>query len=130
MMAQMGTPDMALPIQYALTYPKRVKGIANHLKLEKLGSLTFSKPDMKIFRSLALGFEVAKMGGSAPVVFNAANEIAVQSFLAGQIRFAEIVEIIEKCLNKHNVCPCVSIEELLDADAWARREVTECLRKI
>lgn len=127
--AQLGTPDMCLPIQYALTYPQRMKGIANHLKLDELGRLTFAKPDLDTFRSLAIGFEVARIGGSAPVVFNAANEAAVQEFLAGRIKFSMIVELIEHCLNKHTVCPSVSLEELLEADAWARKEVIECLKQ-
>jgi 1-deoxy-D-xylulose-5-phosphate reductoisomerase len=126
--AQMGTPDMCLPIQYALTWPVRKKGISNHLKLHELGKLTFCSPDLGKFRALALGFEVAKTGGSAPVVFNAANESAVAAFLAGRIAFYEIVELIEHCLNKHNVSPSVSLEQLLEADAWARREVDKCLK--
>ena len=127
--AQLGTPDMCLPIQYALTYPRRLKGVAKHLKLDELGKLTFSKPDLHTFRALALGFEVARIGGSAPVVFNAANEAAVQEFLAGRIKFSMIVELIEHCLDKHTVCPSVSLEELLAADTWARKEVIECLKQ-
>jgi 1-deoxy-D-xylulose-5-phosphate reductoisomerase len=125
MIAQLGEPDMCLPIQYALTYPQRVAGIAKTLHLEQIGSLTFEKPNFETFRALSLGYEVAKMGGTAPVVFNAANEAAVEEFLAGRIKFVNIVEIIESCLNRHNVKPTVSLEEVLDADAWARREVTE-----
>jgi 1-deoxy-D-xylulose-5-phosphate reductoisomerase len=127
--AQLGTPDMCLPIQYALTYPARKKGIANHLRLDQLGKLTFAKPDMNRFRALAIGFEVAKSGGSVPVVFNAANEAAVAAFLAGRIGFVEIIELIENCLDKHNACTSVSLDELLEADAWARREVCECLKQ-
>jgi 1-deoxy-D-xylulose-5-phosphate reductoisomerase len=127
--AQLGTPDMCLPIQYALTYPRRLAGAAKHLKLEELGKLTFAKPDLHTFRALALGFEVARTGGSAPVVFNAANEAAVQKFLAGHIKFSAIVELIEHCLNKHTVCSNVSLDELLKADAWARKEVIECLKQ-
>jgi 1-deoxy-D-xylulose-5-phosphate reductoisomerase len=74
---------------------------------------------------LSLGYTVAKTGGTAAVVFNAANEAAVEEFLAGRIRFANIIELIEHCLNKHNVKTNVSIEELLEADAWARTEVSE-----
>ena len=121
--AQLGTPDMCLPIQYALTYPKRVKGITEHLKLGELGKLTFEKPDLKVFRALALGFEVARTGGTSAAVFNAANEAAVQEFLAERIKFGNIVELIEHCLNKHDVKTDVGLEELLEADAWARKEV-------
>ena len=123
--AQLGTPDMCVPIQYALTYPARVEGIAKHLRLEEIGSLTFERADMEKFRSLPLAYEVARTGGTAAVVFNAANEAAVQEFLAGRIKFVSIVELIEQCLNKHNVKRQGALEELLEADAWARREVSE-----
>jgi 1-deoxy-D-xylulose-5-phosphate reductoisomerase len=125
MIAQLGEPDMCLPIQYALTYPSRVAGIAKTLRLEEIGKLTFEKPNMETFRALSLGYEVARTGGTAPVVFNAANEAAVEEFLAGRIKFVNIVEIIENCLNRHNVKNTVSLEDVLEADAWARREVME-----
>ena len=125
MIAQLGEPDMCLPIQYALTYPQRVAGIARALHLEEIGKLTFEKPNLETFRALSLGYEVAKAGGTAPVVFNAANEAAVKEFLAGRIKFVNIVEIIEHCLDRHNIKPTVSLGEVLEADAWARREVTE-----
>lgn len=127
--AQLGTPDMCLPIQYALTYPLRLPGIAEHLRLDELGQLTFEKPNLKVFRALALGFEVAKTDGTAAVVFNAANEAAVGEFLEGRIKFVNIVELIEHCLDKHSVKTGVSLEELLEIDAWARREVIECLKQ-
>ena len=78
---------------------------------------------------LSLGFEVARTGGTAAVVFNAANEAAVQEFLAGRIKFVNIVKVIEHCLNKHNVKRRVSLEELLEADAWARREVVRSVKR-
>lgn len=121
--AQLGEPDMCLPIQYALTYPRRVAGIAKRLRLEQMGKLTFEKPDLKTFRALPLAYEVARTGGTAAAVFNAANEAAVEEFLAGGIKFVKIVELIEHCLNKHNVKTSASLEELLEADAWARKEV-------
>ena len=123
--AQLGKPDMCLPIQYALTYPARVAGIAKKLRLEDMCKLTFERPNLETFRALSLGFEVARTGGTAAVVFNAANEAAVEEFLAGRIKFINIIELIEHCLNKHNVKPTISLEELFEADAWARREVTE-----
>ena len=125
MIAQLGEPDMCLPIQYALTYPARVAGIARTLRLEEIGTLTFEKPNLETFRALSLGYEVARTGGTAPVVFNAANEAAVEEFLAGRIKFVNIIEIIEDCLNRHNVKTTVSLEDVLEADAWARREVAE-----
>jgi 1-deoxy-D-xylulose-5-phosphate reductoisomerase len=127
--AQMGRPDMCLPIQYALTYPARVPGISEHLKLEEIGHLTFEEPDLEVFRALALGYEVAKEGGTAAAVFNAANEAGVEAFLAGQIEFYRIVELIECCLDRHNRRRRVSLDELLEADAWARNEVAECLKQ-
>jgi len=128
--AQLGEPDMCLPIQYALTFPARVAGIAKELRLEEIGTLTFAKPDFRTFRSLSLAYEVAQAGGTAPVVFNAANEAAVDEFLAGRIKFVSIVEFIEHCLDKHNIKTKVSLGELLEADAWARREVTELAPRV
>jgi len=127
--AVLGRPDMCVPIQYALTYPRRVKGIGQRLRLSELGKLTFEKPNRKVFRALDLGFAVAAEGGSAPVVFNAANEVAVEEFLAGRIRFGMIVRAIEHCLNKHDVIPSVSLEELPAVDAWARNQVRDYLKK-
>lgn len=121
--AQLGEPDMCVPIQYALTYPKRVSGICKHLRLEEIGQLTFERPNLETFRSISLGFEVAQTGGTAPVVFNAANEVAVEEFLTGEIRFVNIVELIEHCLNRHDVKKYSSFEEILQVDAWARKEV-------
>ncbi|HEC03761.1 MAG TPA: 1-deoxy-D-xylulose-5-phosphate reductoisomerase [Phycisphaerales bacterium] len=123
--AQLGEPDMCLPIQYALTYPARVAGITRELRLEDTGRLTFAKPDFRTFRALPLAYEVARTGGTAPVVFNAANEAAVEEFLAGRIAFVNIIEFVEHCLDKHSIKTELSLEELLDVDSWARREVTE-----
>ena len=123
--AQLGEPDMCLPIQYALTYPARVTGIAPRLRLEDMGKLTFEKPDPQTFRALPLTYEVARAGGTAAAVFNAANEAAVEEFLAGRIKFINIIEMIEHCLNKHDIKTTGSLEELLEADAWARSQVTE-----
>ncbi len=128
--AQMSPPDMCLPIQYALTYPRRLEGISSHIDFGKMGSLTFEEPDRSIFRALDLGFEVARMGGSAPVVFNAANEAAVEEFLAGRIKFVKIVELIEHCLNIHDIKSKMSLDELLEADRWARGQVHERLRAL
>ncbi|MGD0785085.1 MAG: 1-deoxy-D-xylulose-5-phosphate reductoisomerase [Sedimentisphaerales bacterium] len=125
--AQMSEPDMCLPIQYALTFPKRVKGITNRLRLEEIGSLTFEKPDMEVFKALKIGYEVAKAGGTAAAVFNAANEAAVKEFLEGKIKFVNIVEIIEYCLAKHKVKTEATLEELILADNWARNEAKEWL---
>jgi 1-deoxy-D-xylulose-5-phosphate reductoisomerase len=128
--AQLGHPDMCLPIQYALTYPKRVIGLSPRLRLEDVGRLHFEKPDLTTFRALPLAYEVARAGGTAPVVFNAANEAAVEQFLAGRIRFLQIMELVEHCLNKHEVRRTRSLEGLLEADAWARQEVADRLQRM
>ena len=125
--AQLGEPDMCLPIQYALTYPQRVPGIAKRLHLEEVGELHFERPDPGTFRALTLAYEVGRTGGTAAAVFNAANEAAVEEFLAGEIKFLQIMELVEYCLSKHNVKHTTCLEELLEADAWARREVRDRL---
>lgn len=127
--AQLGHPDMCLPIQYALTYPRRVEGLSRPLRLEDIGRLHFEKPDPDTFRALTLAYEVARAGGTAPVVFNAANEAAVEHFLAGKIRFLQIMDLVEHCLHKHEVRHTTSVEGLLQADAWARREVADRLQR-
>jgi 1-deoxy-D-xylulose-5-phosphate reductoisomerase len=121
--AQMGHPDMCLPIQYALTYPDRLQGISKHLRLEELGQLTFESPNLKNFRALYLAYEVAKTGGSTPAVFNAANEAAVGAFLNEVIGFTHIIELVEDCLNSHDHKHVSSLEELIQADLWARQYV-------
>ena len=127
--AQMSEADMCLPIQYALTFPKRVKGITRHLRLEQIGGLTFEKPDMEVFKALKIGYQVARTGGTAAAVFNAANEAAVKEFLEGRIKFVNIVELIEHCLDKHKVKKDASLKDLLSADNWARNEVKGCLSR-
>ena len=123
--AQMGSPDMCHPIQYAFTWPDRQAGITSHLKLDELGQLTFKKPDYESFRALKIGFEVAKIGGTAAVVFNAANEAAVELFLAGAISFVQITELIEMALEKHEVATDFNLEQLLEVDKWAREIIKE-----
>ncbi len=125
--AQLGEPDMCLPIQYALTHPQRVAGLSKRLRLEEIGALHFEKPDPRTFRALPLAYEVARAGGTAAAVFNAANEAAVAEFLAGRIRFVQIMELVEHCLNRHNVRSITCLDELLEADAWARTEVKKKL---
>jgi 1-deoxy-D-xylulose-5-phosphate reductoisomerase len=121
--AQMSRPDMCLPIQYALTYPERLPGISKPLNLDDVGTLTFEKPNLKNFRALSLAYSIAKTAGTAPAVFNAANEQAVELFLQGKIRFVQILELVERCLDKHDVIQQPDMKQLLDADRWARKEV-------
>ncbi len=126
--AQLGTPDMKTPIQYALTYPNRVPGTAKGLELACLGKLTFEVPNRSVFRSLDLGFEAARVGGSAPAVLNAANEAAVNLFLDGQIRLGTIPDLVEHCLNVHSIRQNPSLDELIEIDGWARKEVLKVLK--
>jgi 1-deoxy-D-xylulose-5-phosphate reductoisomerase len=126
--AQMGSPDMSLPIQYALTYPLRLPGSTKKLQLDRLKTLTFEKPNPDVFPAIEMGFEVAQKGGTAAAVFNAANEAAVEQFLAGKIKFGNIVELVRHCLDNCTTKTQASLEELLEADAWAKKEVTECLK--
>ncbi len=129
-LAQMSRPDMRIPIQYALTYPRRLPGRSERLRLEDIGKLTFEEPDVETFPAVAMGYEVARAGGTAPSVFNAANEVAVEEFLAGRIKFVNIVEIIRRCLDEHDVKGEPDLEALLEADGWARRQVRELVHSL
>ena len=115
-MAQLGMPDMKLPIQYALFYPNRRVMNNNKLDFYKLGSISFEEPDMETFRGLKLAYEVGRTGGSLPTVYNAANEKAVELFLNNKIKFLDIYKIIEKCVDKHSVINNPSIEEILEVE--------------
>ena len=115
--AQLGLPDMKLPIQYALFYPDRRPMKGKRLELCDIGTLTFERPDMETFRGLSLGMRAAREGGSMPTVFNAANEKAVALFLNRQIGFLSIAELIEGCMNHHRRIENPSLEEILQAEA-------------
>lgn len=117
--AQLGTPDMKLPIQYALLYPERRYLPGKRLDFAQLASIQFEKPDMEVFRGLKMAYEVGTQGGTMPTVFNAANEYAVACFLEEKIRFLEIYDIIESCLEAHQKKEAPSVEEILDAEQWA-----------
>ena len=114
--AQLGTPDMKLPIQYALYYPERRYLPGERLDFWKLSEITFEKPDMETFRGLKLAFEAAAAGGSMPTVYNAANERAVAKFVDRKIAYLEIPEIIETCMAGHQVKENPSVEEILDTE--------------
>lgn len=122
-LAQMGVPDMKLPIQYALTYPDRLPMTDNTLDLAAAGTLTFEKPDMETFRCLALAYEAAKVGHTMPCVLNGANEAAVSLFLHKQLGFLDIAETLERVMQMHSVVENPSLEEILAADRWAREQV-------
>ena len=124
--AQLGAPDMKTPIQYAMTFPRRVPGLAPSLQWSEIGRLNFEPPDMERFPALRLGYEAARRGGSSGAVLNAANEAAVEQFRRGNIRFGRIAELAEEVGARHNCIDDPSLEDLLAADAWARREVEAC----
>ena len=127
-MAQLGVPDMRLPIQYALTYPERMASTLARLDFARLGALTFEEPDTKTFRGLAIAIEAGRAGGTAPCVMNAANEIAVAAFLDGSIGFLDIYDIIEQALSARSVRPAESFEILREEDAWARAYAARLLQ--
>ncbi len=120
--AQLGNPDMRVPIQYALTYPERVASPASPLDLLKQGALHFKPMSFERYPCLRLAYESGRAGGTATTVFNAANEVAVARFLRGEISFLAIEETIERTLAKHVSLPSPSLEAILETDAWARRE--------
>ncbi len=117
---QMGVPDMTVPIAYALSYPRHMSNDLTPLDLEKVGTLSFEKPDMNRFRCLDLALKAATKGGSMPAVLNGANEIAVDAFLKGTIGFLEIPDLIEKTMDAHTHSPAETIEAVMEADRWAR----------
>lgn len=116
-MAELGTPDMKLPIQYALYYPKRRYLPGERLDFWSLGHLDFEKPDMDTFYGLALAYEAGRAGGSLPTVFNAANELAVSQFLKREIKYLEIIEIIDDCMHAHKNIVNPTLEQILETEA-------------
>jgi 1-deoxy-D-xylulose-5-phosphate reductoisomerase len=125
MLAQLGVPDMRVPIQYALTYPERRPNPAQRLGLEGLAGLTFEAVDREKFPCLDLAYEAAQTGGSLPTVLNAANEVAVQRFLIRRIGFDEIPTLIRKALDAHPRRAVSTVEEVLEVDREVRRRLEE-----
>lgn len=118
--AQMGEPDMRVPIQYALTYPRRLKNSFPKIDFFARNTLTFEKPDRETFRCLALAYQALETGGTLPAVLNGANEVAVARFLEGEISFLQIPLLIENVMDAYTVKYEYTLEDLLEADAWAR----------
>lgn len=127
MIAQLGSPDMRTPIQYALTHPRRRPCPSKRLDLLDVGQLTLERPDPERFPALQLGFDVARRGGTSGAVLNAANEAAVQLFRDGAIRFADIARYTKLALDQHEFINEPTLEQLSAATIWAREEVTRCM---
>jgi 1-deoxy-D-xylulose-5-phosphate reductoisomerase len=119
-LAQLGTPDMKVPIAYALSYPERIFSGVNGIDLASISDLQFELPDLEKFKCLKLAYECLKQGGSYPIEINAVNEVAVNAFLNKKIKFTQIPELIERALNEAESKPFESIEEILLLDEQAR----------
>jgi 1-deoxy-D-xylulose-5-phosphate reductoisomerase len=120
--AQLSTPDMCLPIQYALTYPERAPSQRVATNFARLGQLTFEEPDVERFQALQLAREAGEVGGTLPAVLNAANEVAVDAFCNRKIRYDQITATVAQTMSRHEVVRYTELAEVLDADAWARGE--------
>jgi 1-deoxy-D-xylulose-5-phosphate reductoisomerase len=126
-MAQLGVPDMKAPIAYALTYPERVSTGVKPLDLTEISTLSFFKPDLIRFPALKLAYRSLQDGESMSAIMNAANEVAVEAFLSGKIKFTDIVTLIEKTMNLHKSHRLNSLDEVLSADLWSREKTRELL---
>ncbi len=122
-LAQLGVPDMKLPIHYALHYPARTDSIVEPLDLAKVGCLNFAKPDCETFRCLKLAIAAGKAGGTMPTVLNGANEVAVELFLSGKIKFLDIADIVEEAMNNHKNVLNPTLQDIIDTDRYVREEV-------
>jgi 1-deoxy-D-xylulose-5-phosphate reductoisomerase len=119
--AQMGLPDMRLPIQYAFSYPQRIESNFDRFDFLSRPQLTFERPDTKIFRNLALSYEALRQGGNWPCILNAANEVAVDAFLKERIRFLQIPEVIEETLSRSTYIKAPQLDDLFNSDLQARQ---------
>jgi len=125
LIAQLSSPDMCLPIQYALTYPDRVPNDRVQTDFPKIGTLTFEAPDTERFPAIELARQAGEVGGTLPAVLNAANEIAVEAFVNRKINFPQITETVRLTMAAHQVVARPTLEQILEADAWARREAAK-----
>lgn len=128
--AQMGVPDMRIPIAYALSNTERLDLIMPRLDLAKIGMLTFEKPDLKRFPCLSYAYDVVREGGTMPAVLNSSNEVAVRAFLQKRIGFLDIEILVRETIERHKVSPARTIEDVLMADKWAREEAERIAGKI
>jgi 1-deoxy-D-xylulose-5-phosphate reductoisomerase len=122
--AQLGLPDMRLPIQYVLSHPERWPGALERLDLAAVGELTFAPVDMRRYPALSLALEAGIAGGTFPAVLCGADDVAVEAFLGGSIRFTDIPRIIRATLDAHTPCAFPELEDILSADRWARELAT------
>ncbi|GAB5047116.1 1-deoxy-D-xylulose-5-phosphate reductoisomerase [Thermodesulfovibrio sp. TK110] len=128
-LAQISNPDMKAPIALALSFPERLPDIISPIDWNTLGKLNFELPDTEVFPCLSLAYEAARLGGSMPVVLNAADEIAVEAFLSGRLKFNEIPKLIKNVMDAHRVSHPDSIEEILEIDNWARKKAMEEIKE-
>ena len=128
--AQMGKPDMRVPIQYALSYPDRWPSAFPKLDFEGIAPFTFELPDYNTFAALNLAYKVGNTGGTMPCVFNAANEVAVYAFLHRKIRFLDIITVIQHTVSEHKLVPTPSLMDVIVADLWARQYAEETIKSI
>jgi len=126
--AQLGTPDMKVPIQYALSYPNRIELMQQPLDLASIGALHFQQPDYERFPSLKLAYECGKEGGTMPTVLNATNEEIVAAFISGKVPFIEIESYVERVIEKHQKIDSPNLEEIVEADLWARKTIANILK--
>ena len=126
--AQLGLPDMKLPIQYALGYPMRMQNDFPRFSFMDYPSFTFEQPDTETFRNLALAFEALQKGGNQPCIINAANEVVVDAFLHDRIGFLEMPEVIEKCMNKVSYVKQPSLEDYVATDKETRVVASEMIK--
>ncbi|HID55450.1 TPA: 1-deoxy-D-xylulose-5-phosphate reductoisomerase [Candidatus Poribacteria bacterium] len=127
--AQLGIPDMRTPIQYALTYPKRMSAPVGYLDLLEVRNLTFEPVDKEAFPCLGYAYEAARRGGSMPAVMSAADEVAVAAFIEGKIKFTDIPKIIKRVMDAHEPIPSPSFAELLEADRWGRETAEKMIEE-
>ncbi len=127
--AQLGVPDMKIPIQYALTYPERLHSNSSRINFSELREMTFAQPDFEKFECLSLAYQALEAGGTAPVVLNAANEVAVELFLNGKITFVKIPELIKMALDKYEVKQKPTIEDIIHIDSSTRSFIKSKYRK-
>ncbi|MEN6413153.1 MAG: 1-deoxy-D-xylulose-5-phosphate reductoisomerase [Veillonellales bacterium] len=127
-MAQLGRPDMRVPIQYALTYPERITADFPKMDFKTLSALTFESPDKNTFPALALAYQAGRVGGTLPCVFNAANEVAVYAFLQEKIGFSKITAVVKETMHSHSAMQHPDIEAICTADFWARHKARELVK--